>query len=573
MLIVMKCSSDTIVGRVGSKSTPVYIEIVSKRPIPLGTYVTVPFESHDVVSGAVKKHCLVGIVSRTEYRKMVPTSPTVTVTSMQAIGIEDELLRYSPSIARVVSDVREDGIEVASIPPPPDTHVFLAPSEILARIFSRRSDSSIRIGHLINRADVEVHLDVNALVKHLFITGTTGSGKSNTVALLADKIASLGGTVVVFDVHGEYALLRSMYSDVSVYVIDYRLNPLKVHLRTLARMIVPEAAATVQRSLIANAIGCSKLIFEYVIRRYGLSEEAVNVLRKPSSLDINGLALGDKCPSVRHDFVSSTADVEEGASIDEELAWLLKEYVKFFVRNSGWSHSEAAVSKVCGKVDEFFEYAAISFTTQQPIELVAPSSIIVVDVSSLGDEQRDYSLKIVLDELLRYVKSGLLKSTPRPILVFIEEAHLFLNVDRSTVSKTSIERVAREGRKFGLSLAIVSQRPRNIDSNTLSQIQNFVFMKLVQESDQLAVMNISDMLTEDLAYSLSSMNVGEALILGEWVGRFPAYVKIERHLGKATGSSLDIASIWRASKYRKDALNLSARIDADVYRELENILS
>ncbi|MCS7111637.1 MAG: ATP-binding protein [Ignisphaera sp.] len=567
----MDCSSNIIVGRVGSESTPIHVEIISKRPIPLGTYVTIPFESLDVLSGAPKKHCLVGIVSRTGYKKMVPTSPTITVTSMQAIGIEDELLKYSPSIARIISDVCEDGIGTASIPPPPDTHVFLAPSEILSRIFSRRGDSSIRIGHLISRTDVEIYLDVNALVKHLFITGTTGSGKSNTVALLADKIASLGGTVIIFDVHGEYSSLKSMYSDVHVHAIDYRLNPLKVHPRTLARMIIPEAAATIQRSLIANALSCAKSVFEAVVKMYGVSEEAVNVLKKPNPSELAKLVPKDRCSSIHHDFKSSMLDDEEGMNVDDELAWLLKEYIKSFVRNFGKGRDEAAV-KACAKVDEFFEYAAISFATPQPIELIAPSSIIMVNASSLNDEQRDYSLKIVLDELLRYVRSRLLENTPSPTLVFIEEAHLFLNINRATVSKTSIERVAREGRKFGLSLAIVSQRPRNIDPNTLSQIQNFVFMKLVQESDQLAVMNISDMLTEDLAYSLSSMNVGEALILGEWIGRFPAYVKIERHLGKSMGSSLDIASIWRASKYRRDASSLATRIDMDAYGELKNLL-
>ncbi len=571
----MNCSSDIIVGRVGSESTPTYVEIISKRPIPLGTYVTIPFESLNVLSGTTRKHCLVGVVSHTGYRKLIPTSPTITITSMQSIGIEDELLKYSPSIARIVADVCEDGIEVASIPPPPDSHVFLAPSTILSRMFSRKGDSSIKIGHLIGRTDVEIYLDVNALVKHLFITGTTGSGKSNTVALLADKIASLGGTVIIFDVHGEYSSLKSMYNDVYVHVIDYKLNPLKIHPRTLARMIIQEAAATIQRSLSTVALSCAKSLFEAVVKRYGVSEEAVNILRNLNSSDITRLIPKDKCIPSQYDFKSPIIDEEEDMDVNDKLAWLLKEYIKAFIKSSekgsGKSSSEPVV-KACSKVDEFFEYAAISFTIQQPIELITPASIIVVNASTLNDEQRDYSLKIILDELLRYVRSRMSENNPSPILIFIEEAHLFLNINRMTVSRASIERVAREGRKFGLSLAIVSQRPRNIDPNTLSQIQNFVFMKLVQESDQQAIMNISDMLTEDLAHSLSSMNVGEALILGEWIGRFPAYVKIEKHLGKSTGSSLDVVSIWRTFKYRKDISNIIARIDMDAYNELKDLL-
>ncbi len=570
--MAMDCSSDIIVGRVGSESTPIYVEIISRRPIPLGTYITIPFESLNVLNGSVKKHCLVGVVSRTGYRKLIPTSPTITATSMQTIGIDDELLRYSPSVARIIADVYENGIEVASVPPPPDSHVFLAPPSVLSKMFSRRSDSSIKIGHLTSRSDVEIYVDVNALTKHLFITGTTGSGKSNTVALLADKIASLGGTVIIFDVHGEYSSLRSMYSDVYIHVIDYKLNPLKIHPRTLARMIIPEAAATIQRALTMRALGCAKLLFESVVKMYGISEEAVKILSNPSTSEVGKLLRDrDKCPSLQYDFRGYMVDDEEDMDINDRLAWLLKEYVKVLIKSSRDSNSEA-VAKACSKVDEFFEYAAVSFNTPHPIELAAPSSIIIVNASMLNDDQRDYSLKIILDELLRYVRGRMIENAPNPILIFIEEAHLFLNVNRATISKTSIERVAREGRKFGLSLAIVSQRPRNIDPNTLSQIQNFIFMKLIQESDQLAIMNISDMLTEDLARSLSSMNVGEALILGEWIGRFPAYVKIERHLGKHMGSSLDIASIWRASKYRKDVSSIVTRIDTDAYSELKDLL-
>uniref|UniRef100_A0A7C5UWC3 DUF853 family protein n=1 Tax=Ignisphaera aggregans TaxID=334771 RepID=A0A7C5UWC3_9CREN len=289
----MDCSSNVVLGRVGSESTPSYIEIISRIPIPLGTYVTIPFESFDISSGIVKKHCLVGVVSRTGYRKIVPTSPSITVTSMQSIGIDDELLRYSSSIARIIADVCEDSIEIASVPPPPDNHVFLAPSAILSKMFSKRGNGSIRIGHLIGRSDVEIYLDVNALTKHLFITGTTGSGKSNTVALLADRIASLGGTIVIFDVHGEYTSLKSMYSDVSTHIIDYKLNPLKIYSKTLAKMIIPEAAATIQRALTTRAFNCVKPMFEFVIRKYGVTDEAINVFRNPS--EILKLFSKDRC--------------------------------------------------------------------------------------------------------------------------------------------------------------------------------------------------------------------------------------------------------------------------------------
>jgi DNA helicase HerA-like ATPase len=196
----------------------------------------------------------------------------------------------------------------------------------------------------------------------------------------------------------------------------------------------------------------------------------------------------------------------------------------------------------------------------------------VVNASDLSDEQKDYCLKIILDEMLNYTRHRLAMGRPHPVIIFIEESHRFLSATRSTVSKSSIERVAREGRKFGVSLAIVSQRPRNLDPNTVSQVQNFIFMKLVQEEDQRFVMNVSDMLTEDVALSLSALNTGEAIIIGEWVGRFPIYAKIDRHTGKKLGASLDIASIWLSTKSNQNAIKSLAASSNEVYKELSNIM-
>lgn len=570
---LMRCFTGAPIGKVGSVSYPTSVEVVSRNAIPIGTYVAIPFKAVDVTGSSDLSCCAVGVISLTSYRRALPVSPTAM--SIESIGIEDDMLRYSPSIARVIALVCEENgrssIRIPNIPPPPDSKVYLASSEILSELFSCRSDSSIRIGHLMTKPDVEIYVDINALVKHLFITGTTGSGKSNTVAVLADRIASYGGAVVIYDVHGEYSSL-SVTEGVVLKPIEYKINPLEIPPKVLARMIIPEGGATVQRMLTSKALKDAQKIFKELRDRYGLNEKAIEnfsavakeVLRYSLPVD----------HAVKE--VLSAHEEEGVADINTVLVNLFKETAKSIIMSrvgASEKDSKDSANKACAKIDEFFENAAISFETPSVVSLLAPSTIVVLNVSLLSDEQKDYVLKVVLDELLWVSKRNYLLNKPLPVLVFIEEAHLFLSTNRTTVSKYSIERVAREGRKFGLSLGVISQRPRNIDMNTLSQIQNFVFMKLVQEADQQAVMNASDMLTEDLARSLASMGTGEALILGEWVGRFPVFVKIDKHEGKRMGSSLDIAGIWRSSKRASVHAEEMASIVSGASKDFEELFS
>ncbi|MEM0026436.1 MAG: ATP-binding protein [Ignisphaera sp.] len=575
------CRSDIVIGRVGEESYPNMVQIISKLPIPLGTYVSIPFDAYDISTGDKKSHCVVGVISVTSYRKIVPVTPTFIASTSTNIGIDDENLRYAPSRARIFADIINGNVETPTVPPPPDTEIYLAPSHILSKIFGSGKTSSIKLGHLIGRSDVEINVDINALSKHLFITGTTGSGKSNTVAIIADRIASIGGTVLIFDVHGEYGNLVPQTPDVDIQRVDYRFNPLKIPTRMLVRMMIPEAGATRQRALAAKAIDAAKKFVEEAIKNFGTGNELIEAVKSNKISELPIYSNYKQCFEEQKIFNDIDEDM---TSADDVLLELFKKVVSCFLTNkisesnqrrgsqkNPSSEKESAL-KALSKIEEFFDSISVSFSMPSIVEFLKPASITVLNVSDLTDEQKDYSLKSVMDELLSYAKQMLARNSPHPILVFIEEAHLFLSSSRYTISRSSIERVAREGRKFGLALAIVSQRPRNIDPNTVSQVQNFVFMKLVQEADQQAIMNISDMLTEDIAASLASLGVGEAIVLGEWIGRFPAYVKIDKHSGKRAGATLDIASIWSALKTRKDLYNRLAKESEDAYRDISNLI-
>jgi hypothetical protein len=81
------------------------------------------------------------------------------------------------------------------------------------------------------------------------------------------------------------------------------------------------------------------------------------------------------------------------------------------------------------------------------------------------------------------------------MIVVIEEAHVFIPKQEYTDTKYFAAKVAREGRKFGVGLIVVSQRPRSIDSNVLSQLGSLAIMKVVQQEDQTQIASTSESLT------------------------------------------------------------------------------
>jgi DNA helicase HerA-like ATPase len=108
-------------------------------------------------------------------------------------------------------------------------------------------------------------------------------------------------------------------------------------------------------------------------------------------------------------------------------------------------------------------------------------------------------------------------------------------------------------------LVIVSQRPRALDSDVVSQIQNFILLKLVQKSDRVFVTEVSDILSEEYVNMLPALSPGQAVLLGEWIGKYPALVKVDLHAGKRVGATPDIVSLWRKKlEEASERLNISS---------------
>jgi len=409
--------------------------------------------------------------------------PEVVERILRFEGSEEHYVRGR---VKLLGDIER--LHIPRVPPPPGTRVEKADTTSLERIFSR---GDIRVGTLLSDPGVEVRVDASRMItRHLAILAITGAGKSNTVSVIMDKILELSGLPVIFDMHSEY-------SDASfcsgVKRIEPRLNP---------------AYLSAEEFKILVDVGRDAHLQE----RY---------LRKAYSMAKESMGRG------RGDFIGEVISALEGIQESEE---------RFTQSEKG------AIVGVINKVEDFqHKYSGlVDAYSGNILSQLEQGKANVVDLGSVDEDYADVIVSHVLRKLLYRRKS---RELP-PAFCILEEAHLLAPAYRPTLSKYWIERVAREGRKFGIGLCLVSQRPKSLDSNSLSQMNNSIIMRLVEPTDQRHVQQSSERLSDDLLEQLTSLNVGEAVVLGMML-RVPALVKIDRFEGKLSGGDPEIVEEWQ----------------------------
>ncbi|MCD6368907.1 MAG: ATP-binding protein [Thermoproteales archaeon] len=483
-------------GYVVGEASPTHVIFISKKPPRLGQYVILEYDGKKVL----------GIVRRVVMGSVALSEDIHDPTVVERIkDLEGERDYYIKGIIKILGDVKN--LEIPRVPPPPATEVREADSSILKEVFSCK-EKGVCIGVLASNPEVPVYIDINRMVsRHLAILAITGAGKSNTVAVISDGILGLGGAVLIFDMHSEYVDARFRNGDVNP--ISPRVNPLHLHLSELLKLLNIDYKAHRQEYYFRKAL---KKVYNHLKRHPEDTEMFFKLLVK---------ALDDVA--------------EESKSRD----------------------AKNVVISVQNKLEAMQDKYGFIIDLQAPSVLnqIKLGYVNVVDLGALDEDASDVIVSHYLRTLLYSRKSY--KSTGEglafPVFVVLEEAHILAPKGRSTLSKYWISRIAREGRKFGLGLCLVSQRPKALDPDTLSQANNMIVLRLVEPSDQRFVQQASETLSEDLLEQLPSLNIGEAVVLGLMV-KIPAIVKINKFEGKLSGGDIDIVSEWK--RIREEELEL-----------------
>ncbi|MDX0559453.1 DUF853 family protein [Sinorhizobium medicae] len=487
-------------------------------------------------------------------------------------------------------------------------NVHIVTESDLKRIYGGDDDTQVAVGTLSSAENIEVRLSLNALVtRHSAVLGSTGSGKSTTVASILRSIigsgeaaASSASRILLLDIHGEYA---SALGDLAkVFSATPQPGETALHVPYWAL----EAGELLE--FIAGGLNDNQLIaFTDKIQELKLERLAASPL---AGLDTQSLTVDTPVPfslkQLWYDLIDFETATFTGPQRDQPArqdpgdadtltppryvphamgaagpfinpaakgirrqlnllrSRLLDRRFDFILHPGPWEPDLAGVSD-----QDLDTLLAGWLGHDKPITILDLSGVpSVVLVRLIG-----CILRIVYEALFwsrEKTEGGVL----RPLLVVMEEAHRYVSPEAGNVAADIVKRIAKEGRKYGVGAMVVSQRPSEVDETILSQCGTLVALRLTNPTDRGRVKGALPDNLSGLMDLLPVLRTGEAIIAGE-AARLPVRTRIflppEEHLPKSADP--DVASAWKtrrvAEGYDRVVASWRAQSTIAVARNLE----
>jgi len=422
-------------------------------------------------------------------------------------------------------------------PPRPASSAYRPDAASIARVVlgDLPPKRALDIATLSNRREVDVSVDGHAIVtRHLAILAMTGAGKSWTARRIVEELAAKNYPIVIFDPHGDYARLaedtglgdrvRRYYAQFPVFeeesetiaaVVDSLGYPLTDTMRlrfddvfnVAAGFIVDDAAEMKAR------VECLARV-DSRVRAYGLKRDMWLIAHLAAAGEL-GLQPGNEL--LRRGLQEwGWHGLDRYSATDRRTLEGIKK------RASKAAHALGRMEETSRKIAR---HAAPLPSDRS--ELVRYGGISVVSLAGYTDDFRATIYSLIADGLFEKRTRDELKL---PVLLVLEEAHNFAPARAVTPAQqraiTVTKQIAQEGRKFGVGLILISQRPSRLDETTLSQCNSYVVMRMVNPADQTYVRRVVETLGEDEARMLPDLDVGEAILSGQLVN-LPVLVKIK----------------------------------------------
>ena len=468
------------------------VTFISDKMPRVGEYVTIEYDGKKVLG-------MIENLIRGNDALNVDINDFKAIQKISRIGVEDNYIRGK---VKILGDVN-DNLKLPRTPVLPGTEIRLADNEILKEIFKVKNP--IKLGSLVNQSDVDVNVEANPILsRHLAILAMTGAGKSNTVSVLIDQLLGYDVPVFVFDMHGEY--VGADFPNGDVNVIRPKLNPTYMSFPEIKKLVnIPNNG--------------------YIQERH-----------------------------FRRAFNAAKGEVRNSTASTKNFLQLIYNILEVDSKEEG---SDKQIIDVMNKIDDSMDKYSNLFDNNigNILSNIKIGHVNVLDLSQSDEAVANVLVSHVMRNSLQKRKNAVHgKDTDTldfPVFFILEEAHILAPNKRDSDSKRWIQRVAREGRKFGLGLCLVSQSPKTVDHDALSQMNNMIILRLVEPEDQRHVQSASESLSQDLINQLPSLNVGEAIVLG-LMSKVPTLVKIDEFKGRRHGDDMDIISFFKDIKQKEE---------------------
>ena len=452
--------------------------------------------------------------------------------------------------------------------PLPQQGLYLTPRNELADVFGRGGDLSLELGEHVGSGGTPCYLDLNELLgKHTAILGSTGAGKSSAVAAVVHSLLQHGTNcsfplwqrrIIILDPHNEYGSAFPGHTRLSTVEGTLILPYWMLDLEEIIALVVgkTEFAATSQTNVLKNALLAARREGAKVL---GLKPDDITVdsripfrLGDPTGLDTFGQRNGVL------DTVGLVGQINEQRPKDSKDKSKHEEFNKL-IRKLESLVRDSRLAFMLKPWDGTKEDGQLSKVLHQFLGQGDP--VCVFDLSGVPNEVAGAASSVVARTLFSTkLWQSIEERSKTPVLLICEEAHRYVP-DRGdaqyAAARLAIQRLAKEGRKYGVALMLVSQRPSEIDSTVLSQCNSWIVLRITNESDREHVRAILPDSLVGLTKVLSGLRQREAIIVGQATA-LPSRIlirKLEQHQ-LPRSNDISFSTGWQSSQM--DSASLAA---------------
>lgn len=459
-----------------------------------------------------------------------PNTPPSLVSSL--IGLDGdgcEIYEITVETIGYFSQALKDFVN-PRIPPNPGDAIYLASSDTLSQMLSPKQFQQVgsaHIGSLLTReaGEVPVVLSVKDVVStHLAILASTGSGKSYTAGVFVEELMNQynRAAVLIVDPHGEYHTLGAIMGDAQFFGADgyrpevkiFTPDKIKVRFSTLTeadvKYLLPE--------------GTSDKMAHFLAQAFRSLNERLRAER-------------------RQDYAYAYHDLRD--EVNKQ---------KFGSENQKDGGNVSSIDGLLWRMDSRFDREDSIFHAHEHIELkdlFKPGRCTILQLSDIEQHEQ----QVIVGTLLRRVNKARMLSVrgeldknnenflDYPVFTLLEEAHRFAPAGASVVSTNILKQILSEGRKFGVGIGLITQRPGKLDQDVLSQCMTQIIMRIVNPIDQQTVAQSVEGAGRAMLAELPALTKGQAVISGVGINT-PVMCRIRQRLTMHGGETFDAPSEW-----------------------------
>ena len=421
---------------------------------------------------------------------------------------------------------------------------------------SSKGEHALDLGYYTLDSKAKAYLDGNKFFqRHASILGSTGSGKSWTVATILEKAAKLpSSNLIVFDLHGEYRKLGYAKQlriaglddldkkDEDILFLPYWL----LNSEEIQAMFIDRSEFSAHNQVMAFQDIVTEKKKATLLREN--KKEVLNSFTIDSPVPFSLAEVVSELKNLNEEMVQGVRSLKQGKFFGQFSRLLVRITSRINDKRYGFLFKGS---------DIWHQYDALYRIAKMLMGFSDKNNIKVIDFSEVPADVRPIIVGLVA-RIVYQIQFWTDGDKRQPLAFVCDEAHLYLP-KKSNINPNekraleNFEKIAKEGRKYGVALLVVSQRPSDVSDTILSQCNNVIALRLTNSADQTVVKKLMPESLESFMDILPILDTGEALIVGDSV-LLPTRVKISEPAEKPLSATIDFWKEWNKNNITQDLL-------------------